>query len=176
MKHNRYAEISGPDEFGHAKANIVVQHNLSFSDGTSTLVQEHVIYQKPILSVFRSPSAADLRLIFESNEDSDLNMVWQLLMEYSDPANSVNWTAEEVESGTYIDEEGETHPIYFHTLDIVIIPIGHEEEYQMHGYNPIYYTLRPSDPKSLIPNVLQLTFNNEWFVVLEQEDKPAVAE
>lgn len=170
MRHNRYVDISGPDEYGRAKANIVLRHNLTFADGSQTLVQEHVIYQKPLVSVFRSSMAVDLLLIFESNEDADLNLAWRLLTEYSDPANSVNWTAEEVESGSYVDEDGEKHPVYYHTLDVILVPIGHEEEYQMRGYNPISFTLRPSEPRELVPNVLQMTFNNEWFVVLEQED------
>lgn len=173
MKHNRFAEISGADDFGHAKANIVIQHNLLYQDGTSVLVQEHVIYQKPLISVFRSPQSTDLCLHFESNEDADLNMAWQLLMEYSDPTNSLNWTAEEVSSGFYMDDDGNQQPIYFHSINVILIPLGHEEEYQMHGFNPLTYTLRPSDPKSLIPNVLQITFGDGCFTVLEQEDTPA---
>lgn len=169
MRRNRYVDISGPDENGHSKVNIVVRHNLTFADGTTTMVQEHAIYQKPLVSVFRSVNATDLLLEFESNEDVDLSMTWRLLTEYSDPENSVNWTAEEIESGKYIDEDGDVHPIYYHTLEVILVPIGHEDEYIMCGYNPISYTLRPSEPQTLIPNVLQMTFNNEWFVVQEHE-------
>ena len=171
-KHNRFVDISGEDEYGRAKANIIIRHNLSFSDGRTTLVQEHVIYQKPLVSVARLSTATNLQLVFESNDDVDLSMVWQLLKEYSDPANSVNWTAEEIESGEYIDADGDVLPIYYHTLDVILVPVGHEEEYLMAGQNPVMYMLRPSEPSELVPNVLEMVFNNEWFVVqeLEQED------
>ncbi len=169
-KHNRYVDISGLDEYGHAKANIVIRHNLTYADGRTVLVLEHVIYQKPIVSVFRSGLSTELLLEFESNDDADLCMAWRLLTEYSDPANSVNWTAEEVASGQYVDEDGNVQPVYYHSLEVILVPIGHEEEYQMAGYNPICYTLRPNDPKTLIPNVLQMIFNNEWFLVNEAEE------
>lgn len=168
-KHNRFVDISGPDEFGHAKANIIFRHNLTYADGKTTLVQEHVIYQKPLVSVMRHTTATDLLLVFESNEDVDLSMAWRLLTEYSDPANSVNWTAEEVESGEYTDVYGDIQPIYYHTLDVILVPVGHEEEYLLAGQNPVMYTLRPSEPKDMIPNVLQMVFNNEWFTVQELE-------
>lgn len=169
MDRNRFADISGADEFGHAKANIMFQHNLTYSDGRVVPVQSHTIYQKPIVSIARSTIATTLRLFFESNEDVDLNMAWQLLTEWNTPGNSPTWDNEEVVSGNYLDADGETQPIFFHTLDVILIPIGHEEEYQLTGMNPLAFTLCPEDPKKLIPNMLQLTFNNDWFRVFEKD-------
>lgn len=169
MDRNRFIDISGSDEFGHAKANIVLQHNLTYSDGRVVPVQSHTIYQKPIISIARSTIATTLRLFFESNEDVDLNMAWQLLTEWNTPENSPTWTNEEAVSGNYLDENGDTQPIFFHTLDVILVPIGHEEEYQMTGMNPLSFTLCPEDPRNPIPNVLQLTFNNDWFRVFERD-------
>ena len=163
---DRYVEISGPDAFGKPKANIVLNYSDRFSDGTSHTLQELTILQKPIVSVFRHAGYVNVLLDFKYPESQDLYLTWQLLQEYSQPINGVCWLPEELESGYFIDLDGQQQLIYFPMLELGITPVGKEKEFQLIGLNPLFFTLQPNG-LSGTPCVIQFTFPEAWFHVVE---------
>ena len=160
----RFVDISGPGVAGHPKAHVLFRQYEQYSDGTE--VERQVLsFDKPILNVFKHAGYVNVYLDFGSIDDIDLRMVWGMLSDYSRAEQSVSYLPEELESGKYIDMDGEERLVYFPVIDLVISPIGRESEYQLHGYNPIFFTLGPKDLRGEAC-VLQLTFNEEWFVVI----------
>lgn len=164
-----FIDISGVDQFKKPKAHVSLSYSLRYSDGSVIEKQELTIPQKPIVSVFKHAGYVNVYLNFFSREDTDLALAWQLLTDYSNPENSVDWTEEELESGYYLGEDDKEHKIYFPLLELVLSPIGRETEYIMSGLNPAFYTLQPNDPKGP-PCVLQLTFPEDWFCVNDEID------
>lgn len=162
----RFIDISGLDAFENPKAHVVLVHSIHYSDGSSVTCQELSIPAKPIVTVFKHAGFVNVLLDFLSRQDGDLAVAWDLMMQYSNPANGTNWTPEEVENGYYLDADGQKQMIYYHLAELVLIPAGHENEYQIHGFNPAFYTLQPNGPKGE-PCVLQLTFPEDWLVVTE---------
>lgn len=163
---DRYTEISGPDPFGKSKANIILNYSNHFSDGSSRTIQELTILQKTIVSVFRHAGYVNVCLDFSYPESQDLRLTWQLLEEYSEPKNGVCWLPEELELGYYTEEDGQQYLIHFPMLELGIVPVGKEKEYQLVGLNPLFYTLQPSN-LSGTPSVIQFTFLESWFYVAE---------
>lgn len=165
----RYLDISGPDQYGKPKAHIVLNHSIRYSDGSSDELQEISVSQKPIVNIFRHAGYVNVLLDFKTRNDRDLYLVWELLQEYSRPINGVAWLPEEIETGYYTDENGEQQMVYFPMLELALIPVGKETEYQLLGVNPLFFTLQPNGPSGE-PCVLQFTFLDSWFNVVEKSD------
>lgn len=165
---DRYIELSGPDEYGRAKTHVALTYLNQFSDGTSTILQELTISRKPIVNIFCHDDYVNVTLDFLSPRDADLAMVWQLLEAYSRPINSVDWLPEELESGIYIDEEGNERMVFFPMLQLTLSPFNREMEFGITGMSPLSFTLQPNGPSGE-PCVLQLTFNRELFFVTESD-------
>lgn len=163
---DRYIDLSGPDQYGKPKAHVVLTYVERFTDGTSKILQEVTVSLKPILSIFRHAGYVHVKLDFLSPDDVDLAMMFNLLQDYEQPINSVDWLPEEVESGVYYGEDGEPHPIYFPTLELALSPARNELEYMLFGVNPMHYSLQPNGPKAQ-PTVLEFVFNEDWFSVRE---------
>lgn len=164
-----FTDISGCDKLGKPKAHVSLNFSLRYGDGRSIEQQELTIPQKPIVSVFKHAGYVNVYLDFFSREDTDLALAWQLLSDYSNPENSVDWTEEELESGVYLGEDDKEHMIYFPLLELVLSPIDKETDYIMCGLNPAFYTLQPNNPKG-DPCVLQFTFPEDWFFINDEID------
>jgi len=164
---SRYIEVSGTDEYGHSKAHVILSYIQKFSDGTDNTLQEITISRKVIVSIFRHADAVNVWLDFRSENDADLNITWNLLQEYARPENSIDWTEEEMERGTYIGEDGNEYMIFYPMLELAISPVQKETEFMILGMNPLTFTLAPNNPKSREACVLQFTFAEEWFHVSE---------
>jgi len=165
----RYLEISGVDDRGHSKAHVMFTHLCQYSDGTQEIVDELVVSRKPIVHIFHHAGYVNVTLDFHSSQDADLAMVWQLLQHYSDPINSVDWLSDELESGFYTNEAGDQCPVFFPMLQLGLHAINREDEFGIIGMNPLFFTLCPNSPTSTEACVLQLTFDENWFHVTEQE-------
>lgn len=159
-----FIDISGRDKAEKPKAHVSLIYSLRYNNGTSIERQELTIPQKPVVSIFKHAGYVNVYLDFLSRDDSDLAMAWKLLSEYSNPENSVDWTEEELESGSYLGEDDKEHMIYFPMIELILSPIGRETEYMMHGLNPAFFTLQPNSPKES-PCVIQLTFPEDWFII-----------
>lgn len=165
-KVDRYIDISGTDEFGHPKAHMSIAFVERYADGSSDIIQEVSVPLKPIVSIFAHDGFVNVDLDFRSSRDADLAMVWNLLEEYKQPINSVDWLPEELESGIYIDQDGNERSLYFPMLELVLSPKNKETEYAIAGFNPLFFTLQPNDPKGE-PCVIQFTFEESLFLVIE---------
>lgn len=162
-----YADISGPGAFGRPKARVMLRYYNLFADGSEQEFQS-LVMEKPALYIFQHGDYVNVRLDFNQSIDYDLRDTWQLLEDYSQPINSVDYTPEELEQGFYVDDEGQ-HMVYYPMVDITISPIGKEDQYVLSGMNPAFYTLQPRDLQSG-PCVVQLTFHSEYFVVNAMPD------
>ena len=162
----RYIEISGPDQYGRAKTHVVFTYSDRYSDGTSNILQEVTVSLKPIVSVFKHAGYVNVLLDFHYRGDADLAMVWNLLEEYQRPVNSVDWLPEELESGKYMDADGNERLIHFPMLELSLSLKGKELDFVITGMNPLFFTLQPNGPKGE-PCVLQLVFHEDWFFVTE---------
>ena len=119
---------------------------------------------KPIINIFKHAGFVNVFLDFGSRDDMDLRVIWDVLMEYSRPANSVSYLPEELESGFYNTEDG-PKMVYFPVLSLALSPIGREDSYMVHGYNPILFSLAANDPRGEAC-VLQFAFPEETFSVV----------
>jgi len=164
----RIIDISGVDKDNKTKAHVVLRHVETYSDGTTKEI-ESVVIIKPVVYVFKHAGYVNVRLDFGDPRDQDLWYIWQILDRYSKPENSVSYLPEEIESGVYIDNEKRKRLVYFPTLQLSLSPIGEETNYQMVGFNPIFYTLQPQSPNGK-PTVLQFTFPEEWFLIVDKID------
>lgn len=90
---------------------------------------------KPIINIFKHAGFVNVFLDFGSRDDMDLRVIWDVLTEYSRPANSVSYLPEELESGFYNTEDG-PKMVYFPVLSLALSPIGREDSYMVHGYAP----------------------------------------
>ena len=164
----RIIDISGMDLDKKPKAHVVLRHVDTYSDGTTREIASAVII-KPIVYVFKHAGYVNVRLDFGDPRDHDLSYFWQILDRYSQPENSVSYLPEEIESGIYIDSNKRKRLVYFPTIHLTLSPIGKETDYQMVGFNPIFYTLQPQAPNGK-PTVLQFTFPEEWFLIVDKLD------
>ena len=164
----RIIDISGVDKDNKTKAHVVLRHVETYSDGTTKEI-ESVVIIKPVVYVFKHAGYVNVRLDFGDPRDQDLWYIWQILDRYSKPENSVSYLPEEIESGVYIDNEKRKRLVYYPTLQLSLSPIGEETNYQMVGFNPIFYTLQPQSPNGK-PTVLQFTFPEEWFLIVDKID------
>lgn len=165
---DRYVELSGRDAYGRPKAHVIFTYLNQYSDGTSTILNELTVSRKPIVNIFCHDDYVNVTLDFLSPHDADLAMVWQLLETYSRPINSVDWLPEELESGVYIDEEGNERLVFFPMLQIGLHPFNREMEFGITGMTPLFFTLQPNGPGGE-PCVIQLTFHKELFFVTESD-------
>lgn len=166
-KFPRYEEISGLDEYSRPKAQVALAYGKCYNDGEFQVKQELILPRKPVVYVFKHAGFVNVMLDFLSNTDGDLRMAWDLVQNYSQPKNSVDWSMEELDNGFYIDASGKEQKIYFPMLELVLSPVGREEEFQFQGRNPAFYTLQPNNPTGG-PCVLQFTFTEDWFVLIEE--------
>lgn len=164
----RYVEVSGTDQYGRAKAHVIVTYSERFSDGTVHALSTVQFTNKAILSVFRHAGYVNVNMDFKDRRDVDLALLWQMLTDYSNPINSVDWLPDEIESGKYLDANGVERFIWFPYVEVAISLTGKETDFVIVGQNPIFYTLQPAGPQSLDPTVLQLTFEEGWFHVVEE--------
>lgn len=173
---SRMIEVSGLNEYDSPNAQLVFVHSNRYSDGTSVIIQQLDLPQKPVIQCFKHAGYVNVLIDFLSRDDVDLAMVWDLLSVYSNPENSIDWSEEELETGIYTDADGQANMVYFPMLELVILPSAKlnlqlpAELFQLHGMNPLFYTLQPNGPKGE-PCVLQLTFAEDWFV-LEDDIAP----
>ena len=159
-----FKDISGPNAAGRTKATVSLRWFEKNSDGTETEVREIQPLQKPVVYITKRAGYTNLFLDFGRRIDVDLNNMWDLIMAYFDPINSVSYTEEELESGIYNNGEGgEDRLVYFPLLQVRLSPIGRETEYIIVGLNPILPALSPRDPSGE-PCVIQLAFEEDWFV------------
>lgn len=162
-----FADLSGPSSYGRPKARILVRYCTLYSDGGETEHQA-LMFEKPILSLFKHAGFVNVRMDFGQVIDQDLLELWSLLEEYSSPLNSVSYTPEELESGYFRDAQGE-HLVYFPIVDLTLSPISNEKAYAMSGINPAFYTLQPNGPGGEAC-VIQLTFPEDCFSVITSLD------
>lgn len=160
----RIVAISGPNQDGRPKAHVLITWLEQFSDGTSNEVQS-LTMDKPIINIFKHAGYVNVYLDFGSSRDMDLRVLWDMLSEFTAPGNSVSYLPEELEEGYYETPDGKKM-CYFPFLDLFLSPIGEEEVYGIRAYNPVFFTLAPSSPTSAEACVLQLTFDEETFAVI----------
>ena len=162
----RFQEISGMDSSGRTKCEIFLRHYLMYSDGTTKEVEE-VHIRKPIVYIFAAGGYVNVFLDFFRRTDDDLRLAWSVVQNYMNPANSAFFLPEEVEQGYYITEDGRQELVYYPFLELAISPLGHEQEYMIHGYRPLLYAnVSPAPDKDL--TVLQLVFKDNLFIVDEE--------
>lgn len=161
----RFVALSGPGPNGRPKARLLLRHYIMYSDGTDQEL-DSMVMEKPILSIFQHAGYVSVSMDFKRVIDQDLSMAWKILKNYDRPENSVSWLPEEIDSGYYLDENGDEKMVYFPMIDLTISPIGQETEYSMTGLNPVMYTLRPGSPTGEV-TVLELIFSDEFFVVAD---------
>lgn len=166
MTNNRYVDISGVAPGNRPKAHVMFRYYEQYSDGSTRDIQV-ISIDKPIVSVFKHPGFVNVLLDFHQRTDMDLRMVWSMLTDYSNPINSIDYLPEELESGFY-EENGEKKMVFFPLLELTLSPIGRENEFQMHGVNPAFFSLSSNSPVEIEPCVLQLTFPESWFIVDEE--------
>ena len=164
----RIIDISGTGQDKKTKAHVILRHVDTYSDGTTKEIDSAVII-KPVVYVFKQAGYVTVRLDFGDPRDHDLWLFWQILERYSRPENSVSYLPEEIASGVYIDNEKRKRLVYYPTIHLTLSPIGKETDYQMVGFNPIFYTLQPQAPNGK-PTVLQFTFPEEWFLIVDKLD------
>lgn len=160
----RFVDISGTGPAGRPKAHVLFRQYEQYSDGTEREIQT-LSFVKPIINVFKHAGYVNVYLDFGSIDDVDLRIVWNMLSNFSRAEQSVSYLPEELESGKYLASDGRERMVYFPVIDLVLSPAGRESEYQLHGYNPAFFTLGPKDLRGEAC-VLQLTFPEEWFVVI----------
>ena len=170
-KVNRYVEISGLNEYFRPKAHVALAYGNCYSDGQFQVKQELLLPVKPVVHVFKHAGFVNVMLDFLSPDDGDLAMAWDLLSSYSRPENSIDWSLEALNDRVYIDENGNEQMIYFPMLELILSPIGKEDEYQFQGRNPAFFTLQANSPKG-DPCVLQFTFTEDWFTLIEEGIDP----
>lgn len=161
---DRFIAISGATQAGRPKAHILLNHYLQYSDGTTKEI--HMLtMDKPIVNIFKHAGFVNVYLDFGRRTDMDLRMMWDTLSEYSSPSNSVSYLPEELESGYYETPEG-PQLVFFPVLDLAISPIGKEDSFIIHGYNPAFFTLAPNAPDG-DACVIQFTFMEETLTVVD---------
>lgn len=161
----RIVDISGPTVDGRTKAHVLLHYYDQYSDGTIKDIQIMSI-DKPIVNIFKHSGFVNVYLDFGSRFDHDLKVMYDLLTEYKKPSNSVSYLPEELESGYYETPEG-PKMVYFPVLNLALSPIGKEDVYMIHGYNPAFFTLAPSQIHGDVC-VIQFTFMEETFSVVNE--------
>jgi len=159
----RIIDISGTTPEGNPKGRIFLRYYHQYDNNVTRDVQEPLIIEKPVISISKRAGYANVYLDFGSRNDMSLRVLWDLLMDYNRPENSVSYLPEELEAGEYDTPEGKK-PVYFPVLELALSPIGKESEYMIIGLNPAFFTLAPSEPKAE-PCVVQFTFDEENFFV-----------
>lgn len=171
-----FNDISGTNVAGHTKAIVQLRWFEKNSDGTETEIREIPPMQKPIVYIAKHPGFVNLFLDFGRRIDVDLANSWNLLMDYFSPLNSVSYTEEEIEAGVFNNGEGtEDRLVYFPLLQVRISPAGRETDYLIIGLNPVCCSISPRD-LSGEPCVIQMTFEEDWFVVNSDIDKVDIEE
>ena len=165
-KRDRYYfdDISGSNKRSQPKAHVILRYIHQYIDGTYEEL-EVLSFDKPVLNVFKHTGFVNVCLDFGRRTDADLRMCWSLLKDYANPLNSIDFTPEEIDEGYYIDPVRGKQKVYIPVLSLILSPIGREDEYELHGVNPIFSTLSPSGPDKQEPCVLQLTFSDMDFEV-----------
>jgi len=172
-RHNirRYIDISGLDEYERPKAHVALTYGNCYSNGQFQVLQELILPVKPVVQVFKHAGFVNVMLDFLNTDDGDLFMAWDLLEHYNRPENSIDWSVEALNAGVYTDEQGNEQLVHFPMLELILSPIGKEDEYQFQGRNPAFYTLQANGPKGG-PCVLQFTFTEDWFTLIEDGIDP----
>ena len=160
----RLVAISGATPAGRPKAHVLLNYYLQYSDGSTKEIQM-LTMDKPIVNIFKHAGFVNVFLDFGSRMDMDLRMMWDTLTEYSRPTNSVSYLPEELEAGYYETPEG-PQMVYFPVLDLALSPIGKEDAFMVHSYNPAFFTLAPNAPDG-DACVIQFTFLEETFAVVD---------
>ena len=167
---DRMIEVSGLNEYDMPNAQLFIVHSNRYSDGTAVVLQQLDLPPKPVVHCFKHAGYVNVLIDFLSRDDADLAMAWDLLTSYSSPENSIDWSEDELNTGIYTDLDGRDCMVYFPMVELVILPSAKinsqttNDLYQLHGMNPLFYTLQPNGPKGE-PCVLQLTFAEDWFVL-----------
>ncbi len=164
-------DISGPSADGRPKAHVLLHVYDKFHDGTEKEIHQPMMVIKPFVHIFKDdePGYINVALDFGHHNDMDLRVIWDFLMEYADPTNSVSYTAEELDSGAYETPEGKKM-VYYPVLDLALSPVGREESYMIRGLNPAFFTLAPGNGIREVC-VLQFTFPEESFFVVKDLDR-----
>lgn len=161
----RFVAISGATPSGRPKAHVLLNYYEQYSDGTTKDIQL-LTMDKPIVEIFKHAGFVNVFLDFGNRADMDLRMLWDTVDVYKRPVNSVSYLPEELESGFYETPEG-PKMVYFPVLDLALSPIGEEDSFMIHGYNPAFVTLAPSNSFGE-PCVVQFTFMEETFTVVDE--------
>lgn len=164
----RFIAISGSTPSGRPKAHVLLNYYEQYSDGTTKDIQI-LTMDKPIIEIFKHAGFVNVFLDFGNRADMDLRMLWDIVDEYKRPSNSVSYLPEEVDAGFYETPEG-PKMVYFPVLDLALSPIGEEDSYMIHGYNPAFVTLAPSNSFGE-PCVVQFTFMEETFTVVDELER-----
>lgn len=159
----RLIDISGSVGSGRPKAHMFLRHYVQYFDGSTRDIETAPI-DKPIVNIFQHAGFVNVYLDFGRQSDMDLKVVWDIIQAFTDVRNSVSYLPEELQSGVYMTESG-PKMVYYPVLELILSPIGREDEYAIHGYNPAFVTLAPNGPNGEIC-VLQLTFPEETFSVV----------
>ena len=159
----RLIDISGSVGAGRPKAHMFLRHYVQYFDGSTRDIEAAPI-DKPIVNIFQHAGFVNVFLDFGRQSDMDLKIVWDIIHAFTDVRNSVSYLPEELASGEYQTEAG-PQMVYYPVLELILSPIGREDEYAIHGYNPAFVTLAPNGPNGEIC-VLQLTFHEDTFSVV----------
>lgn len=170
----RFMEVSGVGPNGRPKAHVLLRQYLQYSDGSTQDISTYST-DKPVLSFFKRAGFINFYLDFGSNRDMDLRMIWDALEDFGRPENSVSYLDEEIESGEYNTPTG-PKMVYFPTLDLAICPIGREDEFMIHCYNPALWALSPNDPQGTNPCVLRMCFWEGSVTVVNDLEKLNLAQ
>lgn len=156
--------VSGTDESGHTKAIVSVRFIEQFTDGAYRLAAPPITLQGPIVDTFIHAAYMNVQFDFFDPYSPDLFSFWNILSNYLAAQNELFFTDEELMSGT---RNGQ--PLSFPTLEIVIRPLNDMDRCKIVCYNPTFHCIQPPDPHGE-PTVLQLTFEDGWYTILDAEN------
>lgn len=151
----QFNKVCGETPTGRPKATMMLSFYNYYSDDTRAEIGEPIILTKPIVHVFSRFGLINIYLDFKSGRDNDLRYVWQKLQDYFHPSNSVSYLPEELESGFYETEKGRQR-VFFPTMDLILSPVGKENEIVILAHNPVIYNILPNEQGENC--VIQLAF------------------
>lgn len=171
-----FNDISGTNAAGRTKAIVSLRWFEKNSDNTETEIREIPMLQKPIVQISKHLGYVKLYLDFGRRIDVDFNNMYNMIMDFFSPLNSVSYTMEELETGVFNNGDGTPDRlVYYPLLQIMLSPIGKETDYLIMGMNPFYFGVCPRD-LSGEPTMIQMVFEDHWFVVDSKIDKIDVEE
>lgn len=167
-------DISGVGSNGKTKAQIKFRL-LELQSNRIKKILNEVTTDIPVLSIFKHAGAVNMYLDFGSPNNPDCISLDKLLDEYLNPTNHFPYLLEELNSEKYLDGE-EEKDIYFSAFEVIISPIDSESEYKILAYNPQFYNYEPSAPYSKNPSIVQLTFPDDLFSIVDKLDDKILQE